>query len=531
MNRIYSLTFFLAASAGSVIAQPSTSTDFWDFSQGVFVTASSDIFPGYSVNAMFGLNGQNNNDGYTWTYFSDTQPAGFTHFVEWETPGDVRLGEVRLFAFGDSFFGIPNNEREFAQFTLKAKSPGSLTYDITILTFTPTHPYTLIDPLSRLALDQMITPVTAHEFRAEFVQYTAGDGFDGPRIVELDGLPLPGPLITASPENVVVNYAMPALFKVEAIGTGTLHYQWSKDGTPLSDETGAELRIHSVSQSDVGAYTVTIADDNSPTTSAPATLILDDLNIQQSFADLWDVHSGLTITAHSDYHPAAFSPEGMFGGYNGTSGSDSTYFADNMPTGTVHYVEWTAPAPVSVRTIRLFAHGDRELNNGREFNKLTIKAKSPGSSTFSLPVITFTPTHPYTFFDNDLILDAEITPMVASAFRAEFTQYTAGFGFDGPRIVELDAFDTRPLVRPTLLTDLESQTIAKNSRVSFHVLARGGSLRYQWRFMGRDISGATTDTLTLKHAKATDQGYYTVAVSNNAGSVESAQALLLVTGK
>jgi hypothetical protein len=525
MNRLYA-SLLLAACVGSAVAQYPTSTDLWDVSQGAFVTATSGTIPGYSPNAMFG-----SSETGDWAYFADDQPPGFIHFIEWETPGDVTLGEVRLFALGDGPFGFDNNEREFDQFTLKAKSPGSLTYDITILTYTPTHPYTFIDPVSALIVDQIISPVSSHEFRAEFLQYTVDPHFNGPRIIELDGLPVPPPQITAAPEGVVVNTAMPALFSVQVTGAGTLHYQWSKDGSPLSGQTGPQLRIHSVSQSDVGAYTVTVTDDNSSVTSPPATLSIDSLNVQQSFADLWDVQSGNTITAHTDYHPAAGSPQGMFGGNSLDPAGYLTFFADNMPTGTVHYVEWTAPAPVSVRTIRLFAYGDPDLNNGREFNTLTIKAKSPGSSTFNLPVLTFTPTHPYTFLDNELILDTEITPVVASAFRAEFTQYTAGYGFDGPRIVELDAFDTRPLLRPTVLANPESKTIAKNAPVVFHVLARGGSLHYQWRFMGRDIAGAITDTLTLKHIKATDAGYYTVLVSNDAGSVESAQALLLLSPK
>lgn len=526
MKAKFICSVLVAASIGTAVAQPSISTDFWDVSQGATVTGSSSILAGYSADSIFGLFGQNNFNGFTWTYFSDSQPSGFTHFVEWETPGDVRLGEVRLFAFGDDFL---NNGREFAQFTLKAKSPGSPTYDVTVLTFTPTHPYTFVDAGSALVLDQFVTPVTSHEFRAEFVQYTAGFNFDGPRIVELDGLPVPPPQITSTPQNSVVNYAMPALFNVSATGVGVLRYQWSKDGAPISGATNAQLRIHSVTSAEVGSYAVTVTDDNSSVTTAPATLTIDSLNVVQSGADLWDVQSGNAITAHSAYIPGAGSPQGMFGGDSPDIEGYYTYFGDNQPTNTIHYVEWTSPAPVTVRTIRLFAHGDPFLNNGREFNSVTIKAKSPGSLTFDIPVLTFTPSHPYTFLDNDLVIDTEISPVLSSAFRAEFTQFTAGYGFDGPRIVELDAFDTRPLVRPTVITNPESKTLSKNSPAAFHVVARGGNLHFQWKFMGQDIRNATTDTLSLKHVKATDQGYYTVVVSNDAGTVESAQALLLVT--
>src|SRR5437016_912401 len=133
----YLSSFLLALSVGTAIAQPSISTDSWDVSQGAVVTASSPLIPGYSAGAMFGENGQDNGNGNTWTYFADFQPAGAIHYVEWETPGDVPVGHIRLFAFGDG--PSLNNGREFNQVTIRAKSPGSLVYDLTVLTFTPTH--------------------------------------------------------------------------------------------------------------------------------------------------------------------------------------------------------------------------------------------------------------------------------------------------------------------------------------------------------------------------------------------------------
>ena len=95
------------------------------------------------------------------------------------------MSEVNLYAYGDPTL---NNGREFGQFTLKAKSPGASTYDVTLVSFTPTHPYDILDPNSFLILNQALTPVTARYFRAEFTQLTAGFGWDGPRIVELDGI-------------------------------------------------------------------------------------------------------------------------------------------------------------------------------------------------------------------------------------------------------------------------------------------------------------------------------------------------------
>jgi len=103
-------------------AQDSTSDDLWDISQGTLITATSGLL-GYagSPAGFFGQNGQNFFDESTYTYFLDFQPPGTIHFIEWQTAGDVTVNEIRLFAVGD---GPPyNNQREFATFTLKTKSP------------------------------------------------------------------------------------------------------------------------------------------------------------------------------------------------------------------------------------------------------------------------------------------------------------------------------------------------------------------------------------------------------------------------
>jgi len=52
--------------------------------------------------------------------FNDGQPAGFVHYVEWQTATPVTVGGFVLFAEGDG--PASNNQREFEQFVLKAKS-------------------------------------------------------------------------------------------------------------------------------------------------------------------------------------------------------------------------------------------------------------------------------------------------------------------------------------------------------------------------------------------------------------------------
>lgn len=166
-----------AAAAGT----PSTS-DLWDTSQGTQITAMSGMQSGFSSGDMFGGAASTVEPGNT--IFADGKPAGFTHYIEWRTVAPVIVTSFALFATGDG--PTFRNQREFDRFVLKARSPGSPTFDLVLYDYTPTHPYTFLDAPSLLLLSTEITAVTAQEFRAEFVQSTALSPYNGPRIVELD---------------------------------------------------------------------------------------------------------------------------------------------------------------------------------------------------------------------------------------------------------------------------------------------------------------------------------------------------------
>src|ERR1051326_8970276 len=141
------LLLSLFGARNSPAVEPS-SADIWDVTQGVHVSASSDAASPYR---MFGENGQAFVPDNTYMYFSDGKPANYLHYVEWTTPSPITLHHIRLFAVGDG----PqfNNEREFASFKLKTKSQGSSEYDVTILAYTPTHPYTFLDRSNWLIID------------------------------------------------------------------------------------------------------------------------------------------------------------------------------------------------------------------------------------------------------------------------------------------------------------------------------------------------------------------------------------------
>ncbi|MBA4064117.1 MAG: hypothetical protein C0501_10470 [Isosphaera sp.] len=195
MCRSMVLPAALLAAATPAAAGP-ISTDIWDISQGVVVTAQSGVVPTSSARNLLGAAEGTVEAGNV--LFRDDRPAGFVHFVEWRTPVPVLVTGFNLFAIHD---GAPfdANERGFRRFTLLARDPATGDFG-SVFEFFPTNPYTQAGP-DFLLVAAALAPLTAQEFRAEFEQF--GDRTPparGPRVIELDGFGSVAPGTAAVPE-------------------------------------------------------------------------------------------------------------------------------------------------------------------------------------------------------------------------------------------------------------------------------------------------------------------------------------------
>lgn len=89
-----------------------------------------------------------------------------------------------------------------------------------------------------------------------------------------------------------------------------------------------------------------------------------------------------------------------------------------------------------------------------------------------------------------------------------------------------------PPIAPTITTQPADQTVMTGATVTFSVVATGTPLpNYQWRRDGTAISGATSASYTTPTTILAESGsVFTVVVSNSAGSLTSANAVLTVQG-
>lgn len=82
---------------------------------------------------------------------------------------------------------------------------------------------------------------------------------------------------------------------------------------------------------------------------------------------------------------------------------------------------------------------------------------------------------------------------------------------------------------PKISAQPAGQSVQEGGSVTFSVTASGqGTLKYQWQFNDKDITGATSSFLRLTGVKPTQAGAYRVLVSSEFGSVTSEVATLAV---
>lgn len=123
-------------------------------------------------------------------------------------------------------------------------------------------------------------------------------------------------------------------------------------------------------------------------------------------------------------------------------------------------------------------------------------------------------------------------PAAATAATNVFTTVVTDNGFP-----PLSATNTFTLIvpetdrAPVLVSSPRDTSVGIGRDAALTVVAVGAEpLEYQWRFMGADLPGATTSTLTLPNAQVSQSGPYNVIVKNGYGSLTSPTVQLSVQG-
>lgn len=342
------------------------------------------------------------------------------------------------------------------------------------------------------------------------------------------------PMITAEPRDVIVSSGGPVEFSVAANAVPAPTYQWRHNGTDLPGANTDTLTIPSVTAADAGAYDVVVANLAGSAPSRAARLTVGIPLTNPSFeadefyswpgyvagnpgADDNGPITGWTSLANHGINPVLGEPA------NGPNP-----FANNgsVPHGSqVAFLQ--GPGVLSQTVTGLTVGGDYYLHyfeNGR--TTVTI----PGMEAL-LGDTTIVPAHPVPAVGGGHAYHEVFSDMfspTATDLELAFIKSTNPEGTDSTALLDNVAIVEVPVnTPPSIGTQPQSMTVYLGDPASFTVAAQGSQpLSYQWRIDGEPVAGATYSTLALDAVRLSDEGDYTLVVSNEHGTATSAVARL-----
>ena len=344
------------------------------------------------------------------------------------------------------------------------------------------------------------------------------------------------PVIATQPASQSVAAGQTVSFGVVAFGSGTLSYQWSKNGTVISGATTKSYTTPATTSAYNGAvYTVTVSNAYGTVSSSNATLT---------------VFSGPTVTTHPSAQTAAEGQTATFAvtasgtapltyqwrknGIHISGATASTYTtpvnssADNGAVYSVVVSNSAGTVTSNNATLTVYAAPSISIQPGSQ----TVNA----GQTVSFGVVAWgTGTLSYQWSKNGVNIDGATSsgytsPATTIADNGAVYAVTVSNAYGTVSSSNALLTVAPAAVAPTFSTQPASQSIPVGQTASFSVTVSGTvPLSYQWLKNGSNIVGATSSSYTTPAISDADNGaLYAVAVSNSAGAVTSSSATLTV---
>ena len=313
------------------------------------------------------------------------------------------------------------------------------------------------------------------------------------------------PTVSTQPFNAYKALGQSVVFSVVASGTGPFTYQWSKDGNAIAGANAATYSIAVVGNTDVGRYSVSLANAVGAVLSQEAELVIvtaPTILIQPTAINA--VTAPGTRPYRARYFGFNHGPEGWsavpWSGKDGDWPTSGWYWNDQIDEGlTESNLEGAAGGGETVSPlISLVGLASPELRfrvgTAGAFAIHVSTDKINWTPLFNIPAGAVTSNDP---------ISVSLAAFAGSSRYLRFTS-TSGTWLD-----EVEIWGTG---------------LAKEI-VELSVATQGEGLTYQWYKDGVAITGATSRGYVIADATvSTTAGSYTVKVSNAAGSVTSSAA-------
>jgi hypothetical protein len=356
------------------------------------------------------------------------------------------------------------------------------------------------------------------------------------------------PDIKTQPVSITKNAGTTAAFTVTVTGSGTLKYQWTKNGANVSGATASSFTVSAdVQQANAGTYTVVVTNSvfGGSITSAVVTLTV----VDTAPIILTDLPATKTIIAGQTntftITTSGTDPRGYQWYFNDVpvAGATTTSYTranvQNPNDAGTYYVVITNPVAPYATTSTMSALTITESIPVVTVNPISQTNGAGANVTFSVASYGTDPrTYQWQLNSVDITGATGISLTLTNvqvedsgnSYLVNITNPQGGPVPSNPAILTV----TNRL--PVILTQPALATVAPSGNTSFTVFAQGENpLSYQWSKNGTPLSdggiysGTTTATLSLTGAQLGDAGFYSVVVTSSGGSTTSTSAQLLIT--
>ena len=347
------------------------------------------------------------------------------------------------------------------------------------------------------------------------------------------------PAINLQPNGTTVAQGVPVDFAVAASGFPSPSYQWRFNGANVSGATAAKYSLASAASQNAGLYDVLVVNSLGSVTSVVARLTVGLPMTNPSF----EADSFISWPGYSGDNPGnANTPAGPNTPITGWTQSDlagsginpisdgESPFADNGAIPNGKQVVFIQGDTTLSQTVSGLTSGSQYYVHYYENSRTTVTP----SLEVSLGTTILIPAHavpavggsnPYREVYSDVLT------ATAASVDLVFAKSNP-LGGDSTVLIDNVAIVPVPAgTAPSIVRNPEDRQVAVGDTNTLSVQFVGSlPVTYQWLKDGSLISGATGATLTLSKIQGTDEGDYSVTISNGAGTVTSALAHLTVVG-
>jgi len=332
------------------------------------------------------------------------------------------------------------------------------------------------------------------------------------------------PVITYAPVATTVAAGETARLSVGVTGSGTLSYQWYRDGAPVAGGTGQVLTVLLTKDADAGNYTVTVTNAQGSATSAAARLTVQAaqplaITKQPVGGTLFEFQSFVLSVEVTGSGPITYQWR-----RNGTPVSGATastyeiwaasYSMDNY-TGDYDVVVTAPSSSVTSQTVTVSRSGPAVT---------VTKAGGTGAGATLILTANATGKGPFTYawsraggqtFEG-ATGSTLVLPNVISTDSSSYSVSVADAdGLPGKAFATVSGPDANPPPTQNHATTEAGQKLTLRAPVSSSDLDKA---TYQWRFNNSPIGGATSWSYTTPAISEATAGDYAVVVTLGANA-------------